>query len=133
MGVRKKQLEQAAALNMDGVVAVDDPQAVESLQALDAVADVVNGATAELLISKVKPGGIFASVLGAPKNSANFASVKVIFVYAHADTKALLELAEAVIKGELVIPIVAKKPLQDAGEAHDMVAKGINGKVLLVP
>ena len=132
-GVRKKQLEKAAALGMDGVVAVDDQQAVESLQALDAVADTVNGTTAELLISKVKAGGIFASVLGAPQNSDDFASVKVIPVFAHYDTKALLELARAVVEGKLTIPIAAKKPLRDAGEAHDLVAKGINGKVLLVP
>jgi hypothetical protein len=42
-------------------------------------------------------------------------------------------LARAVVDGKLVIPIAAKKPLRDAGEAHDLVAKGINGKVLLVP
>jgi len=132
-GIRKKQLEQAAALGVDRVVAVDDQQAVESLEPFDAVADTVNGTTAELLISKVKPGGIFASVVGAPQNSADFASVKVIPVFAHSDTKALLELARAVVEGKLVIPIAAKKPLRDAGEAHGLVAKGINGKVLLVP
>jgi NADPH:quinone reductase-like Zn-dependent oxidoreductase len=132
-GVRKKQLEQAAALGVDEVVAVDDQQAVARLQAFDAVADTVNGTTAELLISKVKAGGIFATVLGAPRNSADFASVKVIAVFSKADTKALLELATAVVEGRLVIPIAAKKALRDAGEAHDLVAKGINGKVLLVP
>jgi len=131
-GVRQKQLEQAAALNVDAVVAVDDQNAVGSLQMLDAVADTVNGTTAELLISKVKPGGIFASVLGAPRNSANYASVKVIPVIAHADAKALLEMAKAVVEGRLVIPIGAKKPLRDAAEAHALMAKGINGKVLLV-
>ena len=118
---------------MDGIVAVDDRQAVESLPAFDAVADTVNGVTAELLISKVKPGGIFASVLGAPKNSGDFASVKVTFVWSRPDAQALLELARAVIEEKLVIPIAARKPLRDAGEAHDLVAKGINGKVLLIP
>ena len=132
-GVRKKQLAQAAALGVDAVVAVDDQQAVESLQPLDAVADTVNGTTAELLISKVKAGGIFATVLRAPRNSVDFASVKVIAVFSKGDTKALLELATAVVEGRLVIPIAAKRPLRDAGEAHDLVAKGINGKVLLVP
>ena len=132
-GVRKKQLEQAAALNADGVVAVDEPDALANLQLLDAVADTVNGATSERLIGKVKAGGIFASVVGAPRNSADYASVKVVPVYAHADAKALLEMAKAVVEGKLAIPIAAKKPLKDAAEAHDMVAKGVNGKVLLVP
>jgi NADPH:quinone reductase-like Zn-dependent oxidoreductase len=132
-GVRKKQLEQTAALGLDGAVAVDDPQAIESLPALDAVADTVDGTTAELLISKVKAAGIFATVLGAPRNSADFASVKVISVFSHADPKALLELATAVVEGKLAIPIAAKIPLRDSREAHELLAKGINGKVLLVP
>jgi NADPH:quinone reductase-like Zn-dependent oxidoreductase len=131
-GVRKKQLEQAEELNVDGVVAIDDQDAVSSLQTLDAVADTVNGKTSELLIGKVKAGGIFASVLGAPQNSADYASVKVVPVYAQSDAKALLEMAQAVVEGRLAIPIAAKKPLKDAGEAHALVAKGINGKVLLV-
>jgi NADPH:quinone reductase-like Zn-dependent oxidoreductase len=132
-GVRKMQLEQAGKLNVDDVVALDNLDAVSSLQALDAVADTVDGTTAELLIGKVKAGGIFASVLGAPKNSANYASVKVVPVYAQFDVKALLEMAKAAVEGKLAIPIAAKKPLKDAGEAHALVAKGINGKVLLVP
>jgi NADPH:quinone reductase-like Zn-dependent oxidoreductase len=132
-GVRKKQLEQARALDADSVVAVDDQVAVAGLPALDAVADTVNGTTAELLIGKVKAGGIFASVLGAPQNSAAYTSVKVVPVYGHSDTKALLVMAKAVVEGRLAIPIAAKKPLKDAGEAHALVAKGINGKVLLVP
>jgi NADPH:quinone reductase-like Zn-dependent oxidoreductase len=132
-GVRKKQLEQAKELNVDGIVALDDQDAVSSLQTLDAVADTVNGTTAELLIGKVKGGGIFASVVGAPQNSTDYASVKVVPVYAQSDVKALLEMAKAVVEGKLAISIAAKKPLKDAGEAHTLVAKGINGKVLLVP
>lgn len=132
-GVRKKQLEQAAELNLDGAVAVDDQAALANLQMLDAVADTVNGTTAAQLIGKVKAGGIFASVLGAPENSAHYASVKVIPVYANADTKALLEMAKAVVEGTLAIPIAAKQPLKDAAKAHTLVAQGTNGKVLLVP
>jgi NADPH:quinone reductase-like Zn-dependent oxidoreductase len=132
-GIRSNQIEQAAALKVDGVVALDNQDAVTKLQVLDAVADTVNGATAQLLIGKVKAGGIFASVLGAPQNSANYPSVKVVPVYAHADAKALLEMARAVVAGKFEIPIAAKKPLKDAGEAHALVAKGVNGKVLLLP
>jgi NADPH:quinone reductase-like Zn-dependent oxidoreductase len=132
-GVRKKQLQQAEALNVDGIVAVDDQEALASLKKLDAVADAVDGATAELLIGKVNAGGIFASVLGPPKNAADYASVKVIPIYAQPDAKALLEMATAVVEGKLTIPIAAKKSLKDAAEAHAIVAKGPNGKVLLVP
>jgi NADPH:quinone reductase-like Zn-dependent oxidoreductase len=131
-GVRKKQLQQAASLNVDDVVAVDDQEAVARLEMVNAVADTVNGTTSELLIGKVKAGGIFASVLGAPQNSAKCPSVKVAPVYAQADAKALLEMARAVVEGKLTIPIAAKKQLKDASEAHALVEKGINGKVLLV-
>jgi NADPH:quinone reductase-like Zn-dependent oxidoreductase len=132
-GVRKKQLEQAAALGADGVVAVDDEQAIASMQELDAVADTINGSTAESLIAKVRAGGVFASVLGPPQNSANYPSVKVVFVWSHADAKVLLQMAQAVLEGRLAIPIAAKKPLRDAAEAQELVAKGISGKVLLLP
>jgi NADPH:quinone reductase-like Zn-dependent oxidoreductase len=131
-GVRKKQLEQAKAMDVDGVVALDDANAVGSLQPLDALADTVNGATAALLIGKVKAGGTFASVLGAPQNSGDFPSVKVVSVVGRADPKALLEMAKAVVEGKLAIPIAAKKPLKEAAAAHELVAKAASGKVLLV-
>jgi NADPH:quinone reductase-like Zn-dependent oxidoreductase len=131
-GVRKKQLPQVAEVAVDGAIAVDDGDAVAGLKMLDAVADAVNGATAELLIGKVNPGGIFASVLGPPKNSAQFPAVKVVPVYAQSDPEALLQLATAVREGKLKIPIAARMPLKDARDAHALAAKGASGKVLLV-
>src|SRR5690349_9290887 len=53
-GVRNKQLEQAAALKVDSVAAVDNQEALSTLEMLDAVADTVDGTIAELLIGKVK-------------------------------------------------------------------------------
>lgn len=131
-GVRKKQLSQAAELGADNVVAVDDAAAVAELPMLDVVADTVNGATAELLLSKVKAGGIFASVLGPPKNSAQFPAVKVVPVFAAPDPQALLQMARAVTEGELTVPIAAKMALKEARDAHALIEKGANGKVLLV-
>lgn len=130
-GVRKTQLDEAKTLGVD-VVALDDQEAVAKLPMLDAVADTINGATAASLMGKVKAGGTFASVLGPPPNSSEYASVKVVPVYAHPDPKMLVEMAQAVKEGKLVIPIAAIMPLKDAAHGQDMVAKGINGKVLLV-
>jgi NADPH:quinone reductase-like Zn-dependent oxidoreductase len=132
-GVRMKQSQQAEELGADAVVAVDDADAVRRLQMLDAVADTVNGVTAELLIGKVKAGGIFASVLGAPQNRANFPAVKAVPVFAEPDSRALLEMAKAVAEGGLTIPIASKLPLKDARDAHTLVMKGTHGKVLLLP
>ena len=120
-------------LGADGIAAIDDAEAVAKLEPVDAVADTVNGATAASLLGKVKAGGIFASVLGPPQNAGNFPSVKVVPVYAEADPEALLQIAKAVVEGKLTIPIVAKIALKDASEAHILMSKGANGKVLLVP
>ena len=132
-GVRKKHLKEAAVLGTDGIAAIDDEEAAAKLEPVDAVADTVNGATAASLLGKVKAGGIFASVLGPPQNAGNFPSVKVVSVYAEADPEALLQIAKAVVEGKLTIPIVAKIALKDAREAHILMSKGANGKVLLLP
>jgi NADPH:quinone reductase-like Zn-dependent oxidoreductase len=77
-GVLKRQLQEAASLGAEQVVATDDDNAVANLQPLDAVADTAGGKTAEKLIAKVKQGGVFASVLGAPQNAKEYPTVKVV-------------------------------------------------------
>lgn len=131
-GVLKSQLDEAKTIGADQVVATDDANAIASLPLLDAIADAVDGKTAELLIARVKPGGVFASVLGAPSNAAQYPSVKVVPVYAQPDPKILQFMAEAVIAGKLVIPISRKLPLSEADEAQASAEKGGIGKVLLV-
>jgi uncharacterized protein (TIGR02246 family) len=132
-GVLKSQLEAAATLGADSVIATDDKEAMTKLPMLDAVADTVAGKTAEALIAKVKAGGVFASVLGAPANAGKFPDVRVVPVYAAPDPKILLFMADAVKAGKLVIPIGQKLPLADADKAQATVAQGLaHGKVLLV-
>jgi len=77
-GVLKRQMDQASTLGADQVVATDDDTAIANLPPLDAVADAVGGRTAEKLIANVKPGGVFASVVGVPQNAAKYPSVKVV-------------------------------------------------------
>ncbi len=132
-GVRKKQSQQAEELGADSIIAVDDADAIKGLQMLNAVADTVDGATAEMLIEKVKAGGIFASVLGAPQNSGRFPAVKVVPVFAEPDARTLSVMSKAVAEGELSIPIAAKMKLKETSDAHALVAKGTHGKVLLLP
>jgi NADPH:quinone reductase-like Zn-dependent oxidoreductase len=132
-GVLKRQMDQAKTVRADQVVATDDDNAIANLPPLDAVADTVGGKTAENLIAKVKPGGVFASVLKGPQNAANYPSVKVVFVFSKFDRKTLEFMAEAVRDGKLVIPISRKMPLSEAAEAHAAAEKGGIGKILLVP
>jgi NADPH:quinone reductase-like Zn-dependent oxidoreductase len=131
-GVRKKQLQEAAALDADRVIATDDSDAIKKLAQLDAVADMVGGKTAETFIAKVKPGGVFASVLGSPANAKDYPSVTVAPVYAQPDAKILVSMAQAVKERKLVIPIQMKLPLKDAAKGHAAAEKGGIGKVLLV-
>jgi len=132
-GILKKQMDEAKAVGADQLVATDDDTAIAGLPLLDAVADTVGRKTAETLIAKVKPGGVYASVVGLPQNAANHPSVKAVHVFSHFDRKTLEFMAEAVRDGKLVIPISKKMPLSEAAEAQAEVEKGGKGKILLVP
>jgi NADPH:quinone reductase-like Zn-dependent oxidoreductase len=131
-GVLKRQFAEAKTVGADQVVATDDEAAIANLPPLDAVADAVGGRTAEKLIARVKRGGVYASVAGAPPNAAEYPSVKVVAVFSKFDRKTLEFMAEAVRDGKLVIPIGLKLPLSEAAKAQAVAEKGGVGKILLV-
>ena len=131
-GVRKHQLKEAESLHADHVLALDDEHAMAGLGVIDAVADAVGGKTAELLLMKVKQGGVFASVLGPPHNADLHPTVKVVPVRCEPDPSTMVKMAEEVKAGRLVIPIDRMMGLEDAGEAQAAAAKGGIGKVLLL-
>jgi NADPH:quinone reductase-like Zn-dependent oxidoreductase len=131
-GVLKRQMDAAKTVGADQVVATDDDTAIANLPSLDAIADAVGGRTAEKLIARVKPGGVYASVVGAPQNAAKYPSVEVVPVFSKFDRKTLEFMAEAVRDGKLVVPISLKLPLSEAAKAQALAEKGGIGKVLLV-
>ena len=131
-GVRARQMDQAKTVGADLLLASDDDVAIANLAPLDAVADAVGGKTAEMLIAKVKPGGVFASVEGSPQNAKSYPSVKVAPVFSKFDRNTLEFMAEAVRDGKLAIPISQKLPLSEAAQAQAAVEKGGSGKILLV-
>ena len=131
-GVLKRQIDDAKNVSADRFVATDDDTAIANLSPLDAVADTVGGRTAKKLIARVKPEGVYASVVGAPQNAAEYPSVKVVKVFSKFDRKTLEFMAEAVRDGKLVIPISQKLPLSEAAEAQATAEKGGVGKILLV-
>ena len=131
-GILKKQMDEVKTVGADQAVATDDDTAIVNLPPLDAVADTVGGRTAEKLIAKVKPGGVFATVLAPPQSAAYYPSVKVAHVVSKFDRKTLEFMAEAVRDGKLVIPISQKLPLSEAAEAQAAAEKGGTGKILLV-
>lgn len=131
-GILKRQLDDAKTVGADQFVATDNAAAIANLPPLDAVADTVGGRTADKLITKVKPGGVYASVVELPQNAAQFPSVTAVHVSSEFDRKTLELMAEAVRDGKLVIPISLKLPLSKAAEAQATAEKGVAGKILLV-
>ncbi len=131
-GVLKRQIDEAKTVGANQVIATDDT-AIADIPPVEAVADAVGGRTAEKLIARVKPGGVYASVVAPPQNAAEYPSVKVVKVFSKFDRKTLEFMAKAVEDGKLVIPIGLKLPLSEAARAHAMAEKGGVGKILLVP
>ena len=131
-GVLRRQIDGAKTIGADQVVATDDDTVIASLPPLDAVADTVGGRTADKLIAKVKPGGVYATVLKAPDTAAEYPSVRVVAVFSKFDRATLEFMAEAVRDGKLLIPISLKLPLSEAAEAQAAAEKGVGGKILLV-
>lgn len=131
-GVQARQSDEARGLGADQVVALDDAGALGALAPVDVVANTVRGKTAEQLLGKVKPGGVFASVTGAPDNAGDHRSVKVVSFVSKQDATAMAELAQAVADGRLAIPVGRKLRLGDAAEGHAAVQAGGIGKVLLL-
>jgi NADPH:quinone reductase-like Zn-dependent oxidoreductase len=131
-GVRKAQVEAAKGLGASEVVAVDEPEVWANLPVLDKAADLVGGPTAEMVIGKVRPGGIFATVLRSPRNAAQYPRVQVVAVQGGPSAAELLVVGQAVAEGKLQVPIAAKFPLAQAAEAHQALEGHAAGKVLLV-
>ena len=98
----------------------------------DAIADTVGGHTADVMIKKVKPGGVFASVSGPPSTAERYPKVQVKPMVVTPDPALLLEMAEAVQEGAFSIPLGQKFALADAGKAHADAEKGSAGKILFL-
>ena len=131
-GVRESQMAEAQALGAHQVVAVDDQKELEKLHDLDAVADTVGGTVAARALKILKPGGVFGSVLGAPKDAGKY-NVRVAPLMSRPDASRLYELAEDVARGSFIIPIAKTLPLEQIREAHQEAERGqAHGKIVLV-
>jgi NADPH:quinone reductase-like Zn-dependent oxidoreductase len=130
-GVRKNQINEVLALGATAAIDLDDDKAIASVGIVDAVADTINGATATKLIAKVKPGGIFASVVGPPSNAALHPTVKVNPIMATPNPTTFIHYGEAIRDGKLKLPIESLMPLSEAAAAQALGEKGGTGKIIL--
>jgi NADPH:quinone reductase-like Zn-dependent oxidoreductase len=131
-GVRASQRAEAAELNADEIVAVDNEHEVAGLKELDAVADTVGHDVIDRLLPRIKKNGILATVVGKP-NSADGRSLQVNEVWSQPDPKRLQQLAVEIAKGDLIIPISKRMKLAETRQAQELAEKGASGKVVLTP
>jgi NADPH:quinone reductase-like Zn-dependent oxidoreductase len=132
-GVRKQQLQEALALGVSGVVAIDDDEAVAKLGLVDAIADTVGGEVAAKLITKVKQGGSFGYASVLPESAAALnPTVKITRVFAQPDPSKVREFADDLRDGKFALPIARRLPLRDAADAHVLAEKGGVGKIILL-
>jgi NADPH:quinone reductase-like Zn-dependent oxidoreductase len=131
-GVKRSQMDEAASLGADRVVAIDTDEEIPNLRDLDAIADTVGEPTIGRLLRYLKEGGVLGSVLGEPE-SARGKNIKVHAFMAQPDASRLHELADDVARGEFTIPIAKMFRLEEARKAQDVAEHGHpQGKVLLV-
>jgi len=129
---RGSQKKAAEELGADALLALDSRQEMESLGLVDAVADTIGGAVSDELLAKVKPGGVYVSVVGPPQNADLHPTVKVEAFGSHPDAASMRSLAEDIANGKFRIPVDRRIPLADAAKAHAEAEKGGIGKVLLL-
>jgi len=132
-GVRKNQIDEAKALGAIEAIDLSDDSAIARLGTLDGVADTVGGDTAPKLLAKIKPGGNFGSVIGAPKDAALHPTINIRPITSHRSPPTYVHYAEAIRDGKLEMPIDRVMPLSDAAKAHAAAEKGGIGKIVLTP
>jgi len=131
--VRPSQLEEAESLGTRAVVSLEDEEGLAKFVDIDSFADTVGGPVAAKLLKLLRPGAVYATVVGAPPEAANY-DIRAEMVEMHPDAGRLAQLAEAFVKGEFKIPIAKVMKLSEAGEAHRLgQAGGAGGKIVLVP
>jgi NADPH:quinone reductase-like Zn-dependent oxidoreductase len=131
-GVRKKSLKDAESLGSAAVVAIDDDDAIASLDLLDAIADTVGGDVASKLFKKVKPGGSFGYASVVPEEMAALnPTVTITRVFAKPDPAKVREFADDLRDGKFILPISHRLPLSSAAKAHALGEKGGGGKIVL--
>ena len=132
-GVRKKQIKEVLALGAMTAIDVTDTEDLARVGLVDGVADTVGGKLAPKLLAKIKPGGVYGSVLGPPADAELHPLVRIQSIAAQPGPEIVARYGEALRDGKLRIPMERTLPLADAAEAHIMVEKGGVGKIVLVP
>jgi NADPH:quinone reductase-like Zn-dependent oxidoreductase len=132
-GVRKKSLEEAKELGVDGIVAIDDEEAVRQLGTVDAIADTTGAESTNPLLGHIREGGICGTVVTPRPDGSLHPKIRVQHVMAVPDPSKVREFADDLRDGKFKLPIARTFPLSETAEAHAFAEKGgSGGKVLLL-
>ena len=132
-GVRAKQIDEALALGAQQAVDIPDDASLRSLGMVDAVADTIGGDLAPKLLTHIKSGGCYGSIVGPPRGAELHPSIHINAFGSHPDPAAIVHFAEAIRDGKLKLPIDLVLPLSEAAEGQAKGERGGIGKIILVP
>jgi NADPH:quinone reductase-like Zn-dependent oxidoreductase len=130
--VKPGQVAQAKLLGTSAVVSLEDDAGLAKFSNLDGFADTVGGAVAVRLFKLLRPGGIYASVVGVPSEAQGY-DIRAEMVIEQPDASRLAQLAEDVTRGRLRIPVAKVFKLSEVAAAQKSAQSGASGKVVLVP
>ena len=99
---------------------------------VDGVIDPANLRSA--VFGAVREGGKYVTLMPALAAIEPDANVQLLVQIVHRDAAVLAELARLVDAGELTLRVAVTFPLDQAGAAHELFAKGgVRGRIVLVP
>jgi NADPH:quinone reductase-like Zn-dependent oxidoreductase len=128
---RSKDRSALSALGVDGLVDLSD----EDGFAADAALDFVGGSTQPRLFDFIKPGGRLLSAVSPPDDGlAAVRSVDARFILVDVTTMDLDRISAMANVGALAVPIGERLPLDQARQAHEMMAgqPHMPGKIVLI-
>ncbi len=129
--VRSTQLADAESLGTLALVSLEDEEGLAKFSDIDSFADTIGGPVAAKLLKHLRHGAVYATVVGAPPEAANY-DIRVEMVEMQNNAAQLARLAEDVAKGRFKIPIAKVIKLSDAGEGQRLgQAGGAGGKIVL--
>lgn len=125
-GVRPDRLKEAQQIAGEAIDITQAPASPSFDYAISTASPVV-----EHLIGHVRDGGQVANIVPLPEGLNTNGRVKIHQLYHRTDADMLAAVANAASQGLLVIPISKVFPLEQIGEAHEAVAAGVQGKVII--
>jgi len=125
-GVRAKRLDEARALVGDAL----DLESLVSQPEFDYAISTA-GSAAVNLFAHVRDGGRVASIVPVPQGANRGGRLTIHELIHRTDSAMLSAVLDAAARGDLVVPIAQTLRLADIGAAHEAVAAGARGKVVL--